>query len=107
MEFLESAPNNFPYASIVEDAFSFACHINHINNAHKCLDIDTDIYKEIITFNDFLFKYLKFLKRNAVDAVNFPLSFKLKSDDAIILEKAEKNLKRLKSRCRKIQKKLI
>ena len=102
-DFLESSPNNFPYSSIVEDALSFANHIVSINNTHECSDIESDIYKKIITFNDILFEYLNFLKCNAAEVANFPLFFKLKSDDAIILEEAEKYLSQLKPTCQEIQ----
>lgn len=106
--FLESSPNNFPYSGIVEDALSFANHIDYINNTHECSDIDSDIYKKIITFNNILFEYLNFLKGNAADVVNFPLFFKLKSDNEIILEAikleaTEKYLLQLKSMCQEIQ----
>lgn len=101
--FLESSPDNFPYSSIVEDALSFANYIVSINNTHECSDIESDIYKKIITFNDILFEYINFLKRNATDVVNFPLSFKLKSDDAVISEATEKYLLKLKPMYQEIQ----
>lgn len=102
-DFLESSPNNFPYSSIVEDALSF---VNHINDTQKYSDIDRGICKEIITFNDILFEYLNFLKCNAAEVANFPLFFKLKSDDAIILDEAEKYLSQLKPMCQEIQAKI-
>lgn len=105
-DFIDRASLSYP-PYLIEDAFAFANHIRYVYEHEENSNKDSDIYKNIITFNKLLYQYLALLQDNSSYPSDFPYDCRVKidiNDEAYI--KAKEFCVQLKALCDELVEKI-